>query len=322
MANERDTLPEARQSRSRLVVLGLLQVACVALVARLLWKDRAELANMPRIAAGEFALLFGLNLLGHLQRTLEFTYMLRRLGVREPFGEGFLLTGAGYLLNHLPLNAGFVMRAVVLRREHALPYSSYLSLTMVNAVVNLGVGALVSALVLTLSSGSGSPKWVAIVGLAALSAGCLAVLHLPQPAMPTGKAWLIRQLRNLGNGMRLIRSSGRALPFLASLALAKIFTLALRFAICFHVLGSPISLRAAVLVAVAHNLLAIVNFTPGNLGLRELVISVLSGELGSSQPLGLAAATIERVVSLLYIVLFGLPGIHSLRNRGRAALPG
>ena len=99
------------------------------------------------------------------------------------------------------------------------------------------------------------------------------------------------------------------------------FALTLRFAICWHVLGQPISLRAALLVAVAHNLLAIVNVTPGNLGLRELVISVLSGELGSSRTIGLAAASVERAVSLLYAVLVGLPGIHSLRNRGRAAQP-
>jgi uncharacterized membrane protein YbhN (UPF0104 family) len=322
MDNQSGALPDARPSRSRVVLLGLLQLACVGLVARLLWNDRHELASMPSMAARDFVLLFGLNLLGHLQRTLEFTYMLRRLGVREPFGEGFLLTGAGYLLNHLPLNAGFVMRAVILRRDHALPYSSYVSLTMVNAVLNLGVGAVVSAIVVGASGSGGSSRSALLVGLVALTLVCALTLYLPALPLPGRAGWLRRQFLNLAEGVRMIRGSGGALLLLSFLALAKVFTLALRFAICFHVLGRPIPVRAAVLVAVAHNLLAIVNFTPGNLGLRELVISVLAGELGSSQPIGLAAASVERVVSLVYIVLTGLPGIHSLRNRGRAALPG
>jgi uncharacterized membrane protein YbhN (UPF0104 family) len=305
-----------------MVVVGLVQLACVSLVARLLWKDRPELASISQVAVSDFLLLFALNILGHLQRTLEFTYMLRRLGVREPFGEGFLLTGAGYLLNHLPLNAGFIMRAVVLRRDHALPYSSYVSLTMVNAVVNLGVGSLVSVIVLAPGASAGGAKSLVVAFLATLFLASLLGLYLPALALPRGSGWVWRQLRNLAEGVRVIRGNGRALLLLALLALAKVFTLGLRFTICFHVLGTSISLRAAVLVAVAHNLLALVNVTPGNLGLRELVISVLAGELGSSQGIGLAAASVERVVSLGYIVLTGLPGIHSLRNRGRAALPG
>lgn len=315
-------LPEARPSRSRVVVLGLLQLACVGLVVRLLWNDRDALASIPHIALSDFLLLLGLNLLGHLQRTLEFTYMLRRLGVREPFAEGFLLTGAGYLLNHLPLNAGFIMRAVVLRRDHALPYSSYVSLTMVNAVVNVGVGALVSAVVLGSSESASQSRFALATGLLAFSLVCALTLYLPAPPLPHRAVWLRRQFLNLAEGVGAIRGSGGALLLLSILALAKVFALALRFAICFHVLGRPIPIRAAILVAVAHNLLAIVNFTPGNLGLRELVISVVAGEVGSSQPIGLAAASVERVVSLLYAVLTGLVGIHSLRNRGRAALPG
>ena len=43
-------------------------------------------------------------------------------------------------------------------------------------------------------------------------------------------------------------------------------------------------------------------------------ISVVNGDLTDFW-------TVERAVSLLYAVLVGLPGIHSLRNRGRAAQP-
>lgn len=313
--------PAARPSRWRAVAVVLVQLVCVALVAHALWDNRHELTNLPRVAVGPFLLLFVLNLLGHLQRTVEFTYMLRKLGVREPFGEGFLLTGAGYLLNHLPLNAGLVMRAVVLRRDHALPYSSYLSLTMVSIVVNLGVGAAVAALVLGLGGEATSAKSLAITGLGMVMLSCLVTLYFPEVRLPEGLGWVGRQLSLLLQGVKVIRGSGGALALLAVLSATKIVALTLRFALCWYVLGRPISLRAALLVSVAHNLLVLINVTPGNLGVRELMISVLSGELGSSRTIGLAAASIERAVSLTYTVVVGLPGLHSLRNRARAAQP-
>jgi uncharacterized membrane protein YbhN (UPF0104 family) len=314
-------LAPARPSRSRMVVVALVQVTCVALVAHTLWQHREELTSVPYVSVGPVVVLLALNAIGHLQRTLEFTYMLRRLGVREPFGEGFLLTGAGYLLNHLPLNAGFVVRAIVLHRDHSLPYSSYVSLTLVNAVVNVGVGALVAALVLASGgthSGSKSALVIALIAIALLS---LCMLYMPVMSFSRASSWVGRQLSSLGQGVTLIRGSGGALLLLMALALTKMFAFTLRFAVCWYVLGQPISVRAVLLMGVAQNLLALVNVTPGNLGLRELVVSVLSGELGSSRTIGLAAASIERVVNLLYIVAVGLPGIHSLRNRGRASQP-
>src|SRR6478672_10502005 len=106
-ATERD----ARPSRVRGIVALVLQLVCIAYVGRVLYRERAELASALSLSLGAIGALLALNTIAHLQRAYEFTYMLRRLGVREPFGEGFLLTGAGFLLNHLPFNAGLVMRA-------------------------------------------------------------------------------------------------------------------------------------------------------------------------------------------------------------------
>ena len=320
MTTEIGALPEPqRQSRTRMVVVVIIQVLCVAFVAHTLWKSRSDFDAMPKIGVVDVVFLFGLNAVGHLQRTLEFTYMLRRLGVREPFGEGFLLTGAGFLLNHLPFNAGFIMRAVVLRRDHALPYSSYVSLTMVNAVVNIGVGALLGAIGLSLGERSSHVSSLVIGGLVALLAASILSLYLPALPVPGGSNVVARQVRNLARGVTLLRGNGAAVAFMALLAFSKIVFIALRLAICFNLLQRPLSAVGTLLVAVVQNLMAIVNVTPGNLGLREIVVSVMSAEFGTSQSIGLAAASIDRVVSLLYAVTVGLPGIRSVSSRTRRA---
>ena len=140
------------RSRLRTVAVFVLQIACVLYVARVLYGERAELASALELELSSLAALFVLMGVAHLQRTYEFTYMLRRLGVREPFGEGFLLTGAGFLLNHLPLNAGLLMRATVLKRDHALSYTSYLSLVTVNALVNVAMAAVLGLVAVSLKN--------------------------------------------------------------------------------------------------------------------------------------------------------------------------
>ncbi len=309
----------ARQSRSKVAILALLQAACVAFVAHTLWKNRDELATMPRVGVVEVLLLLALNAVGHVQRTVEFTYMLRKLGVRERFGDGFLLTGAGFLLNHLPFNAGFIMRAVVLRRDHHLPYSSYVSLTMVNAVVNVGVGALLGLVGVSLGASENPASPLVGAGLAAVVVGSVLALYLPALRVPRGNTFVLRQLRKLAEGVAMIRGNGAAVGVMALIATSKVLALSLRFAICFDLLGRAMPMLGVVLVAVVQNLMAIVNLTPGNLGLREIVVSVMAAQLGTSQTIGLAAASIDRVFSLSYAVLVGLPGLHSLRNRGRRA---
>ncbi|MEY2935562.1 MAG: hypothetical protein RL033_6311 [Pseudomonadota bacterium] len=307
------------KSRWRVAAVLLAQVACVAFVAHTLWKNRAELEVMPRIQLTDVLLLLGLNVIGHLQRTVEFTYMLRKLQIREPFGEGFLLTGAGFLLNHLPLNAGFIMRAMVLQRDHKLPYAAYVSLTMVNAVINVAVCALLTLVGLSITENAVGVSPYLFWTLAGMLAAALLSLYVTPLLAPRQDNWLGRQIRGLAQGVAMIRGNGTAVLVMAWIAFTKVVILALRFAICFRVLSLPMSALGNVLVAVTQNLMAIVNITPGNLGLREIVVSIVAGELGASRTLGLAAASIDRVVSLGYVVLVGLPGIYSLKARSRAS---
>lgn len=301
----------------RVGIIIALQLVCIGVVGRVLWNSREELPGAINFGILPVIGLLALNGLGHLQRTIEFTYTLRRLGVKEPLGEGFLLTGAGFLLNHLPLNAGFVMRAVVLQRDHALPYSSYLSLTLVNIVVNVAVAACIGiagTCVGFLQQGSFS--WPLFGALSAVLAGCATAIWFPRFAIPDGAQFVSRQIRNLATGVSMIRGDGGALIVLIALALTKTVGIALRLAICFSILNVRLSYFDAGLLAAVQNLMGLVNFTPGNLGLRELLLSMVSLELGTGRSLGMAAASIDRVVTIVYMLATGLPGLFALRRRG------
>jgi uncharacterized membrane protein YbhN (UPF0104 family) len=306
-----------RRSRLRSIVSLVLLVGSVAYVARVLVAQRHELAHAFELSPAAFVALFLLMGVSHTQRTYEFTYMLRRLGVSEPFREGFLLTGAGFLLNHLPFNVGLVMRAAVLKRDHALPYSSYLALVTVNALINLAVAALLG-LVSVAATRPFRPEtgWPLLGAFALLLAAAMGAVFLPLGKLRFGESFVGRRLRLLAQGVELIRGNGSGVALLSTLAFTKVIGAAFRMWICFGLLGAEVTPLAAGLLASATIVFSLVNLTPGNLGLREVAMAAISTVLGSSYGVGMAAASIDRVVLLAYTIVTGIPGLLSLRRRG------
>jgi uncharacterized membrane protein YbhN (UPF0104 family) len=297
----------------RALALGI-GAGSVAYLGNVLWASRVELAHALDIDSKLLAILFLLMLGSHVQRTLEVNYVLYRLRVREPFVDGFLLNGAALLLNYLPLSAGSVARAVVLRRKYSLSYVQYVSALMVASIMNAEVAAVcggIAALSLARTPEAAAPV-AAFFGTVAV-AGAIA-LSLPGSWMPTGEGTLQRQLRRLVDGVTLIRDGGAGLLPLAASSAAKLTLNTLRLWVCFDALGQDMSLMAAVLLGATAITASLVNVVPGNIGVRELVLGAVSGLVGGSPVLGMAAASLERAVTLAYTILAGLPGVYYARR--------
>ena len=308
-----------RLSAHRAAIIGVLQLVCVGFVALVIWRRRNEIFAAFDLNATALLSLTVLMLLSHVQRAWELTYLLRRLGVPEPFGDGFWLSGASFLLNHLPLNAGLVVRAIVLRNEHALPYAAFLSLTMVNVLVNVAVSASCSVVLLALLVPHlDASVWTTMSILIALAVVSMLALYLPRSALTplTSSGFIARQLRAMSSATATMRGNGVAIGASAALALSKVVVLAVRLSICFDAVGSPVSPQLSCLLAAITLVMSVVNITPGNLGLRETMVGVVSAQLGTSLVIAMAAASIDRVVSLGYGVIAGLPGLYSLQRRG------
>ncbi|HEX6273487.1 MAG TPA: lysylphosphatidylglycerol synthase transmembrane domain-containing protein [Polyangiaceae bacterium] len=304
------------RSRLRSLVSFVLLVGSAAYVGHVLFEQRAELARVLELNPAIIVIIFSLMGVSHLQRTYEFTFMLRKLGVREPFAEGFLLTAAGFLLNHLPFNAGLVMRASVLKRDHSLPYASYLALVTVNALVNVSVAALLGLVVTLAEPPETGFAWPLVALFAALLVVAVGSVFLPLTKLSFGSTFLGRHLGRLATGIALIRGNGSSILVLIGVALAKVTGAALRAWLCFELLGAEVSFLGAALLASTTIVFTLVNVTPGNLGLREVVMAAVSTQLGASYAVGMAAASIDRVVLLFYTVVTGLPGLYALRRRG------
>lgn len=309
----KDTSRRHQLRRLRTVAGVVFSIVCVALIGRQLWIWREEIGNAFDLRPGTLALLALLTLCAHAQRAGEFNYMLRRLSVKESYWDSFLLCGMALLLNYLPLSTGSATRAVALNRKHDLPYASYLSALVISALVNAQVAAAVGFAVclVELPLRGQHTTVVALFGIAAVGGGL--VLLAPTSRVPRGDGWLSTQVKQVIEGLRLIRGRG-GLLVLGAYSLAKLCFNTTRLWLCFRTLGMPVPLGHAALFGSSAVMISVINLVPGNLGLRELLVGVLSAAMGFSATMGMAAASLDRTAILTYTFVAGLPCLIVLRR--------
>ena len=117
-------------------------------------------------------------------------------------------------------------------------------------------------------------------------------------------------------GWAKIRSDPRQLLLLCVLAVAKILLVSARFWICFGSIHVPVDFLGSVLFAVVTMILVLAPITPAALGTREILVGSLAVVVGGSFAEGMLAASIDRVFSLAFTVLAGLPSLYYLKRRG------
>jgi uncharacterized membrane protein YbhN (UPF0104 family) len=211
------------------------------------------------------------------------------------------------------------MRAAVLKRDYSLSYATYLSLLTVNALINVAMAAALGLAAIWFAGPSeGVPSLTLSATFAAMLLASVGIVAWPRRLLPRGVSFVARRARAFLDGVIELRGNGSRTLWLCVLSSARIAAAAARMAICFDALGASVGPLEACVLASTSILFTLLNVTPGNLGLRELAMAAVATVLGSSYAVGIAAASIDRVVLLGYTVLSGIPGIWSLRKRALA----
>jgi len=141
------------------------------------------------------------------------------------------------------------------------------------------------------------------------------VLYIPASIISDRSGWTRTAIKDLLLGLEQIRKNYRSVVVLFLLATVLLLTIALRLWVCFRALDTSVTLIGCVMFAVVSNLLLIINITPGSLGLREIIIGAIASFTGLNFERGLFAASLDRVFSLLFAVVVGLPGLAVLKRK-------
>ncbi len=298
----------------------IFTVFAIGYIAWYLASHSDELARLRVFTATELALLLVLYLGDWAIRSVEFRYVIGRLGAAIGLIEALTIMSATSLLNYLPLNAGMFVRARILKRHKDIPYALYIALMSLILFAALSASGLVGLIALFAHGGAG--VWligdyhagaVLVVLLACGIVAPIVVLRLPTGLVAERNLWLFDRVHALLQGWR--RIDFRAYLNLCALAGAKVIFLGFRLWICLRVLQVHDSFLLGITFAAVSTIILIVNITPSGIGIRELLIGVLAELLGVGFADGMLAAGLDRVVAIVFAVSSGAPGLLYLRTK-------
>lgn len=303
----------------RRVVVTLIEFIVVGGIGLALYSRRGQLASTLDLNVLDVVAVYLLCLAAAPLRAIEFSSVTRALGVPLSFAESFALTQAATLLNYLPMQAGTVLRARVLKQKRALSYTRYVAVMSALAVVGVGSGAVDGLVALPFARALPEPiRQATGVGFGIVIGLVIVFLFLPFERMPLGDGRLARRVRELVDGWQAIKGHPRVLLTICLTTAATPLLLGLRLWICFGALELPVGLAEAVLLGAAILVSVPFNVTPGGLGVRELVGSAVGAAVGLGFAQVLAGITIDRVISLVFSTTVGGGSLAWLRRRGLA----
>jgi len=292
----------------------LIQFAVLGYIIYYIIAHRAELARLWNLNLSDTIAVFALVAMVNAVRGWELRYILGNLNTNILFSESFYVTVGSALLNYLPMNAGTLLKARILKKHRSLKYAHFISVMSVTVLLTLLGGGILGLIAITVSGKMSGTDGIVLTAFFLGSAVVpFLILHIPASLIERYRGWVWTALRDLLNGWEQIRKNGWGLLMVFALAVIKLLIAAMRLWVCFNAVGTRITLLGSIIFAVVSNLLMLVNITPGSLGVRELLIAAIAQFTGLSFEGGLFAASLDRIFSLAFAVCAGLPSLMALR---------
>lgn len=316
-----DTPRAPRRRRGRW--LGLL--VSVALVAILVYVGRGYFGELERLGEVPPWLVIAMVAVFLLTRLLTSEVMrlaLLELGHRIGHVEAMLLGFLRAYANLIIPRSGFGAAGVYLKMRHGVTLANYgslvLPLTVLQLIVIGGTGLGTQAWLLVADQNRPSPL-VATAFAVVVAAGVLGVVvPLVVPQRWSGR--MGRFLAGLSASWHTLRSSRGLAWRVLLLQAATILLRAGRLQLAFWAVGAtpdPLGVLVASLLA---DIMFVLSLTPGALGFREAAIVYGIRLAGVGEPVSLAAAILDRVLTTVVIIVMAQIGlwrlIRPMRERG------
>jgi uncharacterized membrane protein YbhN (UPF0104 family) len=220
---------------------------------------------------------------------------------KEWFGLASITSMGNYLT---PFSGGLIVRAAYLKHRFDFPYGRFATMIAATYMIGFAAISLTGVLVmLTMTGAKRSPWPVILLFLTAL----LSIFFLSIfPSITRGrKNRLVRLANRATEGLELICGDKVLMGKLIALTFVNIIFGALIFLIVFQSLGLILPFRVALLIYLLSSFSVLINVTPGNLGVQEIITSLSAEILGVGADMGLIASLIIRAVTIIAAFTLG-----------------
>ncbi len=263
------------------------------------------LAALQQISWSLLAIIIVFRLLFLITSGLYLQTFAKKFNISLTFTEWFGLSVVTTMGNYItPFAGGMVARAAYLKHRHNFPYASFATLLASNYLVVFWViGAIGFTTLIIFFPLQDIYIMLALLFLAMpITISILTILpnvHLPETHR------LFRILNTSLEGWNLVKNDKILLAQLGLYTMANIALNGLSFWVAYNALGFTVSFSSALLISLIAVFSILLNITPGNLGIQEIIVSVSSNLLGPGGGEGLVVALIIRAATLLLVFTLG-----------------
>lgn len=247
--------------------------------------------------------LLGLIIIGILSVQLWIT--LRIFDVRLNHFTSWALSSMNSLFNYvLPAKTGTVFKGIILKNKYGLLYSNYISLlfiTNLTVVLSGFVIFLIFAINYHHISLYGSVMMICMILIISV---CMYLFETKkiQIKLPIRLGYI----NKINEGIRICLNNRKKILIILILNYFVIFLSALRLYWCFKYLGGTIKFHQVLYIQLLTSLSFLISITPANIFVKEGIIIAVGNAFTISEELVIAAALIDRAVSIAAIIIAAL----------------
>lgn len=264
-----------------------------------------QLAEITHFAAYQVVGMYVLCGVSTLVSAITVQIILKSFRKTTGMLEMFHLSNAVSLLNYAPMKAGTLFRGVYLNKHYGLGYSHFASFFVYMTILTGASASLLAAAAMFVCLNLSEPKIkITTLFFAAAAVVLGLILFLPLPTPKGQNKWLVFWGRFL-DGKKLISSNPAAVVKAGLLMMVFSLLTAVRLGVIYAGINQSVNPAGLLVFGALDCLSLFISFTPGSLGLRELLFSAGAAGLGISLEVGMFAAMIDRAVLVIYAFTAG-----------------
>jgi len=275
-----------------------LLLAIFAAIGYYFYHNRDLFQNLENIKFEQALILILLRLLffgtnGLFLKEFAFVHNIK-LRFIEWFGLPIVTT----MGNHLtPLSGGMVIRAAYLKYKHHFPYSKFTTLLGATYLTGFWVAGLLGVLITIPLTQEQPEMWYATTVFGLIVFGTSLLFVLPTFQLPWQNRF-VGFFNRVLTGWNFIRHDKVLLLKLLIITLISALINGASYWLAYQALGVTIPFHKALLVSLVTVFSSMLSLTPGNLGVRETLVGLVSAAAGVGGGEGLLAALLVRIASL------------------------
>ncbi|PIZ71118.1 hypothetical protein COY07_05600 [Candidatus Peregrinibacteria bacterium CG_4_10_14_0_2_um_filter_43_11] len=286
-------------------ILALLLIGAVFYFSKNQWQYFAKIKEISWQGVFWISLAF---ILAQVAQSIQLKWYIEVFDIHLSYIEAFGLISLQAFGNYLPLSGGVISNITYLKAKKKLPVSKYMSYLLGDTILKFFIYSVLGLILLLCGSfifGLFEINFLIIGFLIFLFFSAVVCIFSPNINSGTQNKILL-WLLHMHKGWDLIRRNKSLIFKNAILHIAIFVLIALQFYVIFGEMGIEVSFPAVLILTVVTNIIKISSLFPGNLGLRETVSGGITKIFSLSFEAGFTASLFTRVITMVWISLFGI----------------